>query len=289
MKILFLFLIILISPIENIAQENNVTTGNKNGTLIAIGGGEIGHTNIMKEFRKLAGGDSAKIVVIPTAFVRDNEIDTLLLKRNFKEYGIPNFTILHTNDSIEVNTDDFVKPIKEATGIYFTGGRHWRIADSYLNTKVHKELLKLLDRGGVIAGSSAGATIQGSYLARGDTKNNQIMMGDHEIGFGFISNIAIDQHVLSRNRQFDMFTILENKPELLGVGIDESTAIIVKGDILEVIGESYVIIYDKSFWSIEHNPFDKETQKKLPNKNQLFYFLKSGDKYNLRDKKVIRN
>lgn len=289
MKILFLFFIILILPIENIAQENKVTTGNKNGTLIAIGGGEIGDTNIMKEFRKLAGGDSAKIVVIPTAFVRDNEIDTLLLKRNFKEYGIPNFTILHTNDSIEVNTDDFVKPIKEATGIYFTGGRHWKIADSYLNTKVHEELLKLLDRGGVIAGSSAGATILGSYLARGDTKNNQIMMGDHEIGFGFISNIAIDQHVLTRNRQFDMFTILKNKPELLGVGIDESTAIIVKGDILEVIGKSYVIIYDKSFWSIESNPFEEETNKELPNKNQLFYFLKSGDKYNLRDRKVIRN
>lgn len=289
LKISFLLFITLLLPIKSIAQENKVTTGNKNGTLIAIGGGEIGHTSIMKEFRKLAGGDSAKIVVIPTAFVKDNEIDTLLLKRNFKEYGIPNFTILHSNDSVEVNTDDFVKPIKEATGIYFTGGRHWRIADSYLNTKVHKELLKLLDRGGVIAGSSAGATIQGSYLARGDTKNNQIMMGDHEIGFGFISNVAIDQHVLSRNRQFDMFTILENKPELLGVGIDESTAIVVKGDILEVIGESYVIIYDKSFLSIESNPFDEDTRKKLPNKNQLFYFLKSGDKYNLRDRKVIRN
>jgi cyanophycinase len=287
-RILFQLFIILLLPIENLAQENDITTGNKNGTLIAIGGGEIGHTSIMKEFRKLAGGDSAKIVVIPTAFVRNNEIDTLLLKRNFKEYGIPNFTILHTSDTIEANTDEFVKPIKEATGIYFTGGRHWRIADSYLNTKVHKELLKLLDRGGVIAGSSAGATIQGSYLARGDTKNNQIMMGDHEIGFGFISNIAIDQHVLSRNRQFDMFAILENKPELLGVGIDESTAIIVKGDILEVIGESYVIIYDKSFWSVESNPFDEETHKKLPNKNQLFYFLKSGDKYNLRERKVIR-
>ncbi|ALM08560.1 peptidase S51 [Sediminicola sp. YIK13] len=289
LKISFVLFITLLLPIVSTAQENKVTTGNENGTLIAIGGGDIGHTNIMKEFRKLAGGDSAKIVVIPTAFVRDNEIDTLLLKRNFREYGIPNFTVLHTNDSTEVNTDDFVKPIKEATGIYFTGGRHWRIADSYLNTKVHKELLKLLDRGGVIAGSSAGATIQGSYLARGDTKNNQIMMGDHEIGFGFISNIVIDQHVLSRNRQFDMFTILEKKPELLGVGIDESTAIVVKGDTLQVIGESYVIIYDKSFWSNEHNPFDEETQKKLPNKNQLFYFLKSGDKYNLRDRKVIRN
>ncbi len=288
-KILLLLFIIFLLPIASIAQENEITTGNKNGTLIAIGGGDIGHTSIMKEFRKLAGGDTAKIVVIPTAFVRNNEIDTTLLQRNFKEFGIPNFTILHTSDSIEANTDDFVKPIKEATGIYFTGGRHWRIADSYLDTKVHEELLKLLGRGGVIAGSSAGATIQGSYLARGDSKNNQIMMGDHEIGFGFISNIAIDQHVLTRNRQFDMLTILEHKPELLGVGIDESTAIIVKGDILEVIGESYVIIYDQSFWSIEINPFDEDTHKKLPNKNQSFYFLKSGDKYNLRERKVIQN
>lgn len=288
LSIQFLLFAIFLLPIENIAQENKITTGNKNGTLIAIGGGEIGHTSIMKEFRELAGGDAAKIVVIPTAFVRNNEIDTLLLKRNFKEYGIPNFTILHTSDSIEANTDDFVKPIREATGIYFTGGRHWRISDSYLNTKVHEELLKLLDRGGVIAGSSAGATIQGSYLARGDTKNNQIMMGDHEVGFGFISNITIDQHVLTRNRQFDMFTILKNKPELLGIGIDESTAIIVKGDILEVIGESYVLIYDQSFWSSESSDlYEDNAQKKLPNKEQLFFFLKRGDKYNLRERKVI--
>ncbi len=278
----FLLITICLVTIESTAQDEKITTGNKNGTLIAIGGGQIGDTEIMKEFRNLAGGDSAKIVVIPTAFVRNNEIDTLLLKRNFKEYGIPNFTILHTSDPSEANTDDFVKPIKEATGIYFTGGRHWRLVDSYLNTKVHEEMLKLLDRGGVIAGSSAGATIQGSYLARGDTKNNQIMMGDHEVGFGFISNITIDQHVLARNRQFDMFTILKNKPEILGIGIDESTAIVVKGDVLEVIGESYVLIYDQSFWSAEGSDL-----KQLPNKNQLFYFLESGDKYNLRERKVI--
>jgi len=265
------------------AQEGKITTGHKNGTLIAIGGGEIGDTEIMAKFRNLAGGDSAKIVVIPTAFVINNQIDTALLKRNFNEYGIPNFTILHTSDPSVANTDEFVKPIKEATGIYFTGGRHWRIADSYLNTKAHKEMLKLLDRGGVIAGSSAGATIQGSYLARGDTKNNQIMMGDHEVGLGFVSNIAIDQHVLARNRQFDMFTILERKPELLGIGIDESTAIIVKGDVFEVIGKSYVLVYDTAFWSREG--FD---MKQLPDKKQMFYFLKNGDKYNLRKRQVIR-
>ena len=108
------------------------------------------------------------------------------------------------------------------------------------------------------------------------------MMGDHEQGLGFISNIAIDQHVMVRNRQFDMFTILEKKPELLGIGIDESTAIVVNGDIFKVIGKSYVIIYDNSFWSREGSEM-----KQLPNKNEVFYYLRSGDKYNLRERKVI--
>jgi cyanophycinase len=143
-------------------------------------------------------------------------------------------------------------------------------------------MFNLLDRGGVIAGSSAGATIQGSYLARGDSKNNQIMMGDHEIGLGFITNVAIDQHVLVRNRQFDMFNILKYRPELLGIGIDEKTAIIVKGDTLEVMGKSYVLIYDKSFWSREGSEL-----KILPEENELFYYLRKGDRYNLSERKII--
>ena len=278
--ILLLFTILLQSK-PLIAQENNITQGYKNGSLIVIGGGKVG-ADIMNEFRKLSGGDSAKIIVIPTAYVLNNEIDTLGLKAIFEKHGFTHITILHTSDTAEANKDDFIKPIKEATGIYFMGGRQWRIADGFLNTRAHDEMFKLLDRGGVIAGSSAGATIQGSYLARGDSKNNQIMMGDHEVGLGFISNIAIDQHVIARNRQFDMFTILKNKPELLGIGIDESTAIVVKGDVFEVIGESYVIIYDNSFWSREGSEL-----KELPNKKNLFYFLRSGDRYHLKARKVI--
>ncbi len=277
----FLFLTIFLQSKYIVAQDSNITTGYKNGTLIVIGGGQVGD-DIMQEFRNLAGGDAAKIVVIPTAYVLNNEIDSLRLKANFEKHGFTDITILHTSDTSEANKDDFIKPIKNATGIFFTGGRQWRIADGFLNTKAHDEMFKLLDRGGVIAGSSAGATIQGSYLARGDSKNNQIMMGDHEVGLGFISNIAIDQHVIARNRQFDMFTILENKPELLGIGIDESTAIVVKGGVFEVIGESYVIIYDNSFWSREGSEL-----KQLPNKNEMFYYLRSGDEYNLREREVI--
>ncbi len=277
----FLFLTIFLQSKYIVAQDSNITTGYKNGTLIVIGGGQVGD-DIMQEFRNLAGGDAAKIVVIPTAYVLNNEIDSLRLKANFEKHGFTDITILHTSDTSEANKDDFIKPIKNATGIFFTGGRQWRIADGFLNTKAHDEMFKLLDRGGVIAGSSAGATIQGSYLARGDSKNNQIMMGDHDVGLGFISNIAIDQHVIARNRQFDMFTILEKKPELLGIGIDENTAIVVKGGVFEVIGESYVIIYDNSFWSREGSEL-----KQLPNKNEMFYYLRSGDEYNLREREVI--
>jgi cyanophycinase len=264
-----------------LAQEAAITEGYKKGSLIVIGGGQVGE-DIMSEFRNLAGGDAAKIVVIPTAFVTNNQIDSLRLKSIFEKNGFTDISILHTTDKAVANTEHFIKPIKEATGIYFMGGRQWRIADGFLNTKAHDEMFKLLDRGGVIAGSSAGATIQGSYLARGDSKNNQIMMGDHEVGLGFISNIAIDQHVIARNRQFDMFSILENKPELLGIGIDESTAIVVKGGTFRVIGKSYVIMYDNSFWSREGSNL-----KQLPDNNKLFYYLRSGDKYDLRARKVI--
>ncbi len=277
----FLFFIIFLQSKHIVAQKSSITEGYKNGTLIVIGGGKVS-TDIMKEFRNHAGGDSAKIVVIPTANVINNKIDSLRLKASFEKHGFTDITILHTSDPSVADKDDFIKPIREATGIFFTGGRQWRIADGFLSTKAHDEMFKLLDRGGVIAGSSAGATIQGSYLARGDSTNNQIMMGDHEVGLGFISNIAIDQHVIARNRQFDMFTILKKKPELLGIGIDESTAIVVKGGVFEVIGKSYVIIYDNSFWSREGSKL-----KQLPNKNELFYYLQRGDKYNLRERKVI--
>ncbi|MBA7578460.1 hypothetical protein ES708_20325 [subsurface metagenome] len=107
-------------------------------------------------------------------------------------------------------------------------------------------------------------------------------MGNHEEGFGFIKDIAIDQHVLARNRHFDMFEILKNQPNLLGIGIDENTAIIVKGNSFEVIGKSYVIIYDGLFWSREGWEL-----KKLPKNNGLFYFLREGDKYNLVERKIL--
>ena len=171
------------------------------------------------------------------------------------------------------NSDAFVEPLRRARGVWFSGGRQWRLADSYLGTKTHEELRALLDRGGVIGGTSAGATIQGSYLARGDTRNNTIMMGDHEEGMGFLKQTAIDQHLLRRNRQFDLLEIVRAHPDLLGIGIDENTAIVVEGDRFTVIGAGYVAIYDH--------------ERALDSGGQ-FYFLAPGDRFDLQSRQAER-
>lgn len=275
-------------PINNLFGQDsnnlkeNETIGPENGTLIITGDGIYG---IFKDkFLELIGGANAPIIVIPTAGSSKVLSDEFLenYKQSFINSGFNNVTVLHTRDPEEANKDEFIEPIKNAVGVIFGGGRQWRHADSYLNTKAHDEFIKLLDRGGVIAGGSAGATIQGSYLARGDSQGNTKMMGDHEVGLGFITNVAIDQHLLARNRQFDMFEILDNRPKLLGIGLDENTGIIVNGNKFRVVGKSYVAIYDGTRWSNE-----KDTIYKLPKGSREFYLLRSGDEYDLSKRQVI--
>ena len=140
---------------------------------------------------------------------------------------------------------EFVAALKTAKGVWIDGGRQWRLVDSYLGTKTAKELDNVLERGGVIAGTSAGATIQGSYLVRGAREGNTIMMAKgYEEGFGFLRNVAIDQHLIARHRENDLVPVISLKPELLGIGLDEATAIVVTGDSFSVIGASKVAIYD---------------------------------------------
>ena len=108
-----------------------------------------------------------------------------------------------------------------------------------MGTRTQREIEGVLARGGVVGGSSAGATIQGSYLVRGAREGNQIMMAKgYEEGFGYLRGVAIDQHLLVRGRQDDLVEVIKAKPELLGIGLDEPTAIVVKGDRFLVVGQS---------------------------------------------------
>lgn len=267
---------------SSFGQQPVHTTGPENGSLLIVGGGKLSN-NITEKFIELAGGIDANFVIIPTASGNENFNKNPWLARLLKEKGATNVTVLHTTDPKVADSEAFTQPLVKADAVWFGGGRQWRLVDAYKDTRSEMLFHQVLERGGVIGGSSAGATIQGSFLARGDTKNNQIMSGDHQEGFSFIKNIAIDQHVLARNRQFDMFTILKEFPELLGLSIDEDTAIAVKGNEFEVVGSSYVLVYDGSFWSAEGSGL-----KQLPEKDNLFYFLKEGDTYNLKKRKVVK-
>lgn len=262
-----LLVTLAISPAA-VAQE----IGPRRGALVVAGGG-VRDQAIIERFLDLAGGKDAPIVVIPTAGGDSDYGPYWSGLRQFKEAGAEKITVLHTYDRKVADTEEFVRPIREARGVWFGGGRHWRLADSYVNTRTQQELFALLDRGGVIGGSSAGATIQGSYMVRGDTKGNTIMMGDHEVGLGFLKNVTIDQHVLRRNRQFDLVAVIEKHPELLGIGIDEDTAIVVRGDQFEVIGNSYVLIYDN---------------QRMLDSGGRFYVLSPGERYDLKTREATR-
>jgi cyanophycinase len=246
--------------------------GPQSGALVIVGGA-MRDAAIVERFIDLAGGPEAPIVVIPTAGDAAEYDEYWSGARQFRQHGARRVSVLHTRDPEIADTEAFVKAITAARGVFFGGGRQWRLADAYLNTRTQRELQALLDRGGVIGGTSAGATILGSFLVRGDTKGNELMVGDHVAGFGFLKNSAIDQHLLRRNRQFDLIDVVAKRPELLGIGIDEDTAIVVEGDRFDVIGRGYVAIYDARHAT------------RPPSK---FYFLAPGDRFDLVKREASR-
>lgn len=263
MKYCLLFCFIL--PLGCIYKAKGQSVGPENGTLIIAGGGKLSEA-ILWAFIEAAGGVEAPILVIPTALGQpnytENEGDFL------RKLGAKNVKVWHTTDKLVANTDSFSTPIKMAKGLWFTGGRQWRLVDAYAGTSSEKAFWEVLGNNGAIGGTSAGASIQGDYLIRGDTKNNAILMGDHEVGFAFLKNVIIDQHVLARNRPFDLPKVLEKFPTYLGIGLDENSAIVVKKDTFRVIGDSYVLVYDKST-------------------DAPFYFLKKGEQYDLQKRHIL--
>jgi cyanophycinase len=239
--------------------------GSGQGSLVMVGGA-LEDTTIVRTFLDLAGGEDAAIVVIPTGGDLPFYDETNAGLELFRMLGATKLSLLHSRDRAVADSEAFVEPLRSAAGVWLNGGRQWRLADAYVGTRTEAAIRSLLERGGVVGGSSAGASIMGSYLVRGDTRSNQILMGDHEEGFGLLENAAIDQHLLARNRQFDLIEVVTAHPELLGIGIDENTAVVVRGASFEVIGRGYVAIYDRGA---------------MLDSGGLFYFLSPGDRFDL--------
>jgi cyanophycinase len=257
--------------------------GPANGTLVIVGGGSTDSTGIVEKFVELAGGPNAKIVVVPTAGGNRRAdgtpiayVDSVVLA-SWKARGLTNVHMLHTHDPQVANTEAFAAVLKDANAVWFVGGRQWNIVDSYAKTRTYDAFHAVLARGGVIGGSSAGATIQGTYLVRGAVAGAQIMMApepEHQDGFNFLRRSAIDQHINTRNRWNDLQQVMAKFPNLLGIGISEGTAIVVRGDRFEVIGKAQVAIHDTT------NP--------RPAGEKPYLTLQAGDRYDMKARQVIK-
>jgi cyanophycinase len=236
----------------------------------------------MERFIELGGGaEEGRFVIVPTAggnYDRGGVPRVYHEERvvaPWRDRGVQHVSMLHTHDPNVADREEFVAELMQATAVWFNGGRQWHIVDSYAVTRTYDEFHRVLERGGVIGGSSAGATIQGEYLVRGDTEGSEIVMTDeeeHELGFEFLRKSAIDPHINSRNRWEDIIPLIEERPHLLGIGLSEVTAIIVTGDVFEVVGESIIAVHDNT----RAYPW-----------GEPFLFLAPGDFYDMKGRQIV--
>ncbi|MCH8828109.1 MAG: cyanophycinase, partial [Planctomycetes bacterium] len=229
---------------------------------------------ISRRFVELAGGPDALIVYLPTA-VPPRSARRARPPRYFTAAGARNIKVLPQSKLAEIESAEYLAILKKAKGLWFGGGRQWRFIDTYAGTKAAELFHAVLKRGGVIGGSSAGASIQGGYLARANPLGNRAIMADgYERGLNFLPGVAIDQHFAQRRRFRDMTKLMKRYPQLLGIGIDEATAIVVRGHVAEVMGRNRVHFYNRNKPLIPGRP-DHES-------------LKAGDTYNLKTRTATR-
>ena len=244
--------------------------GQTTGTLILTSGG-----NKADELFTTALGDAhAKIVYIPTAASSLRSQNLTIWNPGTEEnrekflsdlqerFKLDQITILHTRDRRVANSEAFLQPIREAKGVWISGGNPGRFMETFRGTKLEKELRALLARGGVVAGESAGAIVQGSYTIRGNPDKPVLMVNGSEQGLGLLKDVAINPHLTANKREAELVTIVDRYPQLLGIGIDDDTGLIVRAGIGEVFGVGRVAIYD----NIKHGA-------------NWYYWLRPGEKF----------
>lgn len=277
----FVLIALLLTLALPLAAQQAPEYGPPKGTLVIVGGGSTDGTGIIERFIQIAGGPDKKFVIVPTAGGNRNAAGALIpydetqIVASWVKRGLKNVRMLHTHDPKVADTEAFASILRDADAVWFNGGRQWNIVDSYAGTLTYREFHNVLARGGVIGGSSAGATIQGEYLVRGDTSGPNVMMTqepNHQKGFEFLRRSAIDQHINTRNRWDDLIPVMTKFPNLLGIGLSEGTAIVVTGDTFEVIGKWKVTVHDTTRL---YQPWEKP-----------YFVLSAGDVYNMKARKI---
>lgn len=252
-----------------------VKVGAAKGTLVVVGGGAIG-PRVWKAFIDAAGGPDALVLDVPNAGVAGaNGAAPKSAGQRLRDNGARNVVVLFTQDRKTADSAAFTAIIKKAGGIWFDGGRQFRLVRDYGGTKTEHAFMDLLDRGGVIGGTSAGASIQGDFMVRGAPSDDNSIMDypGSDTGFGYLRNVGIDQHVVARSRLPDLAnSIIPKYPHLLGISEDEGTAWVIHGDTARIVGRNKAFVYNGN------DPTDAGAP---------FLTLYPGDRYDLYTRRVI--
>lgn len=259
------------------------------GKLIIIGGAEDkeGECEILKKVVELAGGENAKIVIMTTATEHPREVGSLY-RKIFKKLGVENIEIVNIDSRKDASNEDYVASIEKATCIFFTGGDQLRITSLLGGTKAYDALRRALNRGVLLVGTSAGASAMSS---------NMIVQGPDDDapkyctlkmapGLGILDEVIIDQHFAQRGRIGRLLVAVAQNPHMLGVGIDEDTAIIVDGESFEVIGSQTVTVVDGIYLSYT-NVSELMPQEPLALMDIKLHILPKGYGLNLSTRKPL--
>lgn len=244
---------------QSAAEQAKRPIGRRHKGVVMVVGGKPTRS-IQERFIELAGGPLAHIVVVPTAHKSADTPDVYRYVEKWKNLGVEQVDLLHTRSHEMANDPKFGEPLEDATGVWIEGGRQTLLSEAYADSLVEKELKDLLDRGGVIGGNSAGAAIMSKVMIESGRDVPKI-----GAGLDLVPGVIIDQHFLKRNRFKRLRAALHKYPSLLGLGIDEGTAVLIEDKHLSVIGDSYVTVCLP-----EANPDDERIE-----------ILRAGDETNL--------
>jgi cyanophycinase len=219
--------------VDNVLGFPRQAVANK-GTLVMCGGGGGTPEEVFDEFVRLAGGKDARIVFIPSAGEFADVEHARIHFAEWEEYGCASLVYLDAKSRAEADTAAFVEPLKKATAVWIAGGDQERLARLCSGTKLATAVRDLLARGGVVGGISAGAAVMSQVMIR-DGSNHEAAVGS---GFGLIDGAIVDQHFSQRGRYARLLGLLEDRPNLVGLGVDEETSLIVQGNHLRVMGNA---------------------------------------------------
>jgi len=221
---------------------------NRKPTLFIIGGAEdrLGKATVLRRFVRLAGGRNARIALIPTASSFQGEVAEAY-HDVFTRLGAPDPVVVNPQDRQAAHDPELVARLDGATGIFMSGGSQLKLSQRLPGTPLGDALHRAHERGAVIGGTSAGASIMSQFM---------ISMGDEGItprqrhsqlsaGLGLLEGVVIDQHFAQRSRYGRLMSMVAASPSLIGIGIDEDTAIEVRNrTTFTVHGSGAVFVLD---------------------------------------------